>query len=46
MRFFPRLSESISDLVRRTEPDEVVGLIGGEGGRLDAKEVFEVVAIA
>ena len=45
IRFFPRLSESISDLVRRAESNEVVGFIGGKGVGGDAKDFVDFRAI-
>ena len=41
----PCLSESISDLVRRAEANEVVGFVGGEGSGLDPKDLFDFMAV-
>ena len=42
----PRLSESISDLVRRSEANKVVGFIGGEGCGVDTEDLFDFMAVA
>ena len=46
IRFFPRLSESISDLVSRAESDEIIGFVGGEGGWSDAESFVDFRAMA
>lgn len=42
----PCLSESISDLVKRAEADEIAGLVGSEGGGADAEDVLDFMAVA
>ena len=44
--FFPRLSESISDLVSRSETDEVIGFVGSECGWGDLEDLFDFEFIA
>lgn len=45
MRFFPSLSESISDLVSRSEADEIIRLVGGKGVGVDAEDLLNVVSM-
>jgi len=44
MCFLPCLSESISDLVSRSEADDVLGLVGGKGCWDEAKYFCDVIA--
>ncbi|MDY0012840.1 MAG: hypothetical protein RBS40_08120 [Rhodocyclaceae bacterium] len=40
------LSDSISEFVSRSEPEEVLGLAGCEGAWLDAEELADFVTMA
>ncbi len=43
MDFFSCLSKSISDFVSRSETDEILGLVCGEGCGLDAEDVKDFI---
>jgi hypothetical protein len=44
--FFPRLSESISDLVSRSETNEVIGFVGSECMGAALENFFDLEFIA